>query len=738
MLKVLQLDKFVQGTVLKYDPSTGMYIRSQFARGSGCVVNGMFPLSTSMVTMDFTTPNAVYVGRVVGEVAQTSTKLLTGVAIYNNQRKRTHAQSSSFNTVFPLDANGSNYVGGWNDGLFHGHGVLTFTHPCVGRMKYTGAWVEGNMRGHAVLVFGQDFQYEWDTEWGSNNTLVQSYCWGVHSKHTNAELFETLPKSHAENGVVSHFRIQGKFPDKFVEQSSYLIYDELERDYLNQQQNRMMTHHIAVVYKVNRTTDTSMLYSGVKYAKDEFDVFKTVMNDAYPIEWATHTQCTMAYFPLMYTTHERRLLSDTTVIFYEAQLDENVNRELERLMNEAVTTDVNAGQDVHTTYDYNEFELVSVVGISLPKRSLDWLSAVSENMASKRQWPETKEWVKTMVQTYNTSTNKDDISVLEQVKITTDCPMRTTNAIKRTGLDLFPDDTMFPNRSRRNEHYLFHGTSSTLSIASILCDRYNIPENSSGSMMGRALYMSDHFAKADQYNSIDRVPRNFSPQQTSDELNKRLQTQNALLRLIGLFKGNPDDALDASAYDPVLTHLNSVDQKRVNQPRTLNIMLVFRTVMGVTLQLSHFDEFEPNSVNIQTGNPNPTTINFGLKPSQPFDNDLFQRDDVSDADYRPIDGITSNMSSMKRLNPRFDSVTIRSWDLNGFGNRMRFPEHLLYDKSAQNALPVAMIVYSRKLNPSKPYALRGGGTSGSHIPNQELDRSRYKVQSLDSIEQFLN
>lgn len=735
MLQLLMTDKFVRGTVLRFDANTGIYARDQYTVGSGSSFFGEFPFVSTLVSLDFTRPNAIYMGRVnVNNLAHTNTMNMTGSATYNDNNKRTLAQSSMSTSMFPLDSDGANYVGGWKDGLFHGHGVLTFKHPNVGLMKYNGMWYEGHMRGEAVLSFGPLCRYEWKTKW-DDDKLVSIEKWGRYDSSTYS-----IPLSHQENGRVFHMQIVGGFSNVYVAQSAVFTQDNDENTYLNR--SPMMTHHIAVVYIVHPKTNTSMLYSGVKYAKDEFKIFQNVMKSVYPTEWELHKNCTMAYCPNMYTMHERQLLSDTTVMFYEHELSDEAENVLTRLMNEAVTTDINIGNDVDTNYDYNEFELVSVIGISLPTRTLDWFSAVTENMASKRQWPETKEWVEAMVREYDLSPNKHDRSVMEKVKITTKSPMRTTTAIDSSTLTLFPDNTRIPT-TRRNEHYLFHGTSSTLSIASILCDRYHIPHSSSGSMMGRALYMSDHFGKADQYNSIDKFPRNYSIQDQTEELDRRLQTQNALLRLIGLFKGN-DDANDASAYDSVLKELGTVDQRRPNQPHTLNIMLVFRTVMGVNLQLSAFDEFKSNRVSIQTGASSSTEVRFGVQTSQPFDNEFFQRDNLSDSDFNVINGATHNtaMESMERLLDRFDSVSIRSWSLNGSGNRMRFPEHLLYGKSAQNALPVAMIVYSRKLNTSKPYVMRSDGTNsihgGGHNPNRELDDSRYTVQSLSSIDEFLS
>ena len=136
-------------------------------------------------------------------------------------------------------------------------------------------------------------------------------------------------------------------------------------------------------------------------------------------------------------------------------------------------------------------------------------------------------------------------------------------------------------------------------------------------------------------------------------------------------------------------------------------------------------------------------MKFGVQKEQPFDESLSQHPNRLDSDFDTID--PTDMGSMTRLLDRFDSISIRSWSLSPHGTRMRFPEHLLYGESAQNALPVAMIVYSRKLDMSKPYVLRtssgfsnGISNNAPHIPNPELDRSRYTVQSLASIEQFLN
>lgn len=760
MISMFKRNEFLSRPLLRFNPITNTYDFKEYTVGSGCKLVRKFPLLSNTQTMDFTTPTAYYVGRIdpSTEKAQTNSYHLTGSSTYSTNsrlRKRKRSMNGSngnggdggdggdesdedaSTTIKPLDNNVSTYVGEWQEGLFHGKGTLTFLHPKVGMMKLDGDWIKGSLAYTAyTFSFGVNFKIQWkvvlmdqrgdmtvQTPYSSNHIRYL----GLHSDR----LRNKVPVSHMETSF-HPLIIKGKLNPS--NKPLGFLYDiEWEE---NEFDDELMNHYMCGVHRRdNNLSGISQLWTGAAYAHKESSLFNDSMKKHYGQTWMCDNRV-FTYCPLVYTEHERRILSNNSdLMFY--QIDENtINyKRLIEMINSGYPENVNSGQDVYTNYNYNEFVILDVIGISMPTRRIEWYENVKNNMASARSWPETKQWITTMINEYrsNSQSDQNTRSTREKVKLTTQSPMQTSVSTTQYTQQVFPDDTGIPIMSNRNEHYLFHGTNSTYSLASILCDGYRVAQsNTSARMLGQGLYLTDHFAKADQYNSIERSLSNNNPTPTKD-LERRQATRAALLTLLGIYQNLAPNG-NTSSYDQLLETLGAVNEKHAQTPKTIHIMLVFRTVMGVSLQLSRDDEYNKNIVNIETPS-GLRAIQFALTDAQPnkdsFDYNQRQTEFLVEDDMK--------QGRMKRLIDRFDSITLRSWKLDGRGLHMRYPEHVLYGDSIGNALPVALILYTRNLNNALPYfdVNRRQQVGFSSLTSNEYDNLRYKVQTVASLDDFL-
>lgn len=661
----------------------------------------------SHVTLDLSNPPAFYLGP-INVSGKAATNLVSPRSFGLSYYKRDPLLNvSNRQWWFALNSSNASYVGGWKDGYFEESGTLFMRHPKWKHVSIQGNFREGRMMGTGTFTWtltGNTLQTEWsDLMPKKKNMRIMQYP-------STKELVPILIKGALRH--VGLFRCND--PTNVTELVAYSTWEQ-------QSGVHKRPHQLIVHFDDDDKTGPFKLKTEMCRAMDAWNEYQKFMesnNDKWPFELKFLVSDTyhMLFLPLRCSPFERSLFQQgSDLLLYE--IERTHVESMQAFLNASDPTLFNYGADTRFHSDYNEFLILDMVGVHNPTLEEEWYYQSFQRKSSD----ETRQLLRQLLAQQRAQHNDDPSRPRNDIRFSLQSQTRFSKFVAKYP-NAVPDQTRSRNQARYNPQYLFHGAANPLAIQHIMQSGFKWM-NRTG-QFGSGLYMADEFAKSDQYMTIDRLNG------TSDATKEAVRTgKEALLKLIDYYQTN----LDFRDVEAVANELGTSNACKREQ---VYVMMIVKANMGNCLHIVANEEFNFNKINVA-----PTDLSGDYERFKGYAIGL----DKNDNPFIPSSTThtSTEMKNMSRLNKDFDSVMVQDWGHNvGYygtnsnngqlneKHKLRYPEFVLYGDDCKNALPVALVFYVRRKNPSKPCVK--GGQGSTDAPKMSIPPSSVPTYTRDT------